>query len=278
MKLDAVQSDKNTCSCCPEQRVDTATDIVRYIIYYLTPAVCHFIWLITMFHVKQFYLRCYIIGRLFVACPPTMDKFLPFAIHLVNNGVSRETILFTILHYWENVCCLPSFNRHLLVGLLHFGLRPVQLDRLRICPFQSRQRQQNISLLCAHKADLSFAKIPNCSGLVFIELNGVPSGRNNYLIIVSPNLSQHFAKIAKRAISLQKVHLWMDCGKRILWSWTQSKATKIRAAAVQSSVWTLQQVLPDEAACSLHLTGLLSHNLLQNRYTIHHSGTAAAKN
>ena len=49
----------------------------------------------------------------------------------------------------------------------------------------------------------------------------------------------------KRAISLQKVHLWMDCGKRILWSWTQSKATKIRAATVQSSVWTLQQILPD---------------------------------
>ncbi len=44
---------------------------------------------------------------------------------------------------------------------------------------------------------------------------------------------------------MQKVHLWMDCGKRILWSWTQSKATKIRAATVQSSVWTLQQILSD---------------------------------
>ena len=44
---------------------------------------------------------------------------------------------------------------------------------------------------------------------------------------------------------MQKVHLWMDCGKRILWSWTKSKATKIRAAAVQSSVWTLQQILSD---------------------------------
>ena len=29
MELDEVQSDKNTCSCCPEQRVDAATDIVR---------------------------------------------------------------------------------------------------------------------------------------------------------------------------------------------------------------------------------------------------------
>ena len=45
---------------------------------------------------------------------------------------------------------------------------------------------------------------------------------------------------------MQKVHLWMDCGKRILWSWTESKATKIRAAAVQSSVWTLQQILSDK--------------------------------
>ena len=29
MELDGVQSDKNVCSCCPEQRVDAATDIVR---------------------------------------------------------------------------------------------------------------------------------------------------------------------------------------------------------------------------------------------------------
>ena len=55
-------------------------------------------------------------------------------------------------------------HRHLLVCLLHFGLRPVRLDRLRICPFQSRQWQQNISLTCAYKASLSFAKIPNCGG------------------------------------------------------------------------------------------------------------------
>ena len=54
-----------------------------------------------------------------------------------------------------------------------------------------------------------------------------------------------FFKIIGRAISLQKVHLWMDCSKRILWSWTQSKAIKIRAATVQSSVWTLQQILSD---------------------------------
>ena len=71
---------------------------------------------------------------------------------------------FAMLYRREIVCCLPSYptrkasgTGHLLVGLLHFGLRPVRLDRLRICPFQSRQRQQNISLNCAHKAGLSFA-------------------------------------------------------------------------------------------------------------------------
>ena len=71
---------------------------------------------------------------------------------------------FEMPHRREIVCCLPSFTGHLLVGLPHFELRPVQQDRLRICPFQSRQRQQNISLSCAYKAGLSFAKIPNWDG------------------------------------------------------------------------------------------------------------------
>ena len=70
-----------------------------------------------------------------------------------------------MLHCREIVCCLPSFSGHPLVGLLHYGLRPVQQDRLRICPLQCRQRQQNISLTCAHKAGLSFAKILNWDGL-----------------------------------------------------------------------------------------------------------------
>ena len=77
---------------------------------------------------------------------------------------SVKQFCFAILHHREIVCCLPSFNRHLLVGLPHFGLRPVQQDRLRICPLQCRQRQQNISLVCVHKAGLSFAKIPNWDG------------------------------------------------------------------------------------------------------------------
>ena len=107
-------------------------------------------------------------------------------INLVNKSVSRETpmlaanrltqisnerkpandrlFLCAIFHCRETVCCLPSFSRHMLVGLLHFGLRPVQRDRLRTRPLQCRQRQQNISLGCAHKAGLSFAKILNCGG------------------------------------------------------------------------------------------------------------------
>ena len=71
---------------------------------------------------------------------------------------------FAMLHRRETVCCLPSFSGHLLVSLLHYGLRPVQQDRLRICPLQCRQRQQNISLVYVHKAGLSFAKILNCGG------------------------------------------------------------------------------------------------------------------
>ena len=87
---------------------------------------------------------------------------------------------------------------------------------------------------------------------------------------------------------MQKVHLWMDCSERILWSWTQSKATKIRAATVQSSVWTLQQILPDKlpilTALQLNFFPLqaLLHRLTQqlinngkNRHTQQHTQNAA---
>ncbi len=87
---------------------------------------CISVWLIRVFHVKQY--------------------------------------CFAMLHRRETVCCLPSFTGHLLVGLLHFGLRPAQPDRLRSYPFQSRQRQQNISLGCVYEAGLSFAKILNWDG------------------------------------------------------------------------------------------------------------------
>ena len=95
-------------------------------------------------------------------------------LNLVNKSVSRETsmlaanrltqignerisavcrhFLCAIFHCRETVCCLPSFTGHLLVCLPHFGLRPVRLDRLCICPLQCRQQQQNISLGCVHKA------------------------------------------------------------------------------------------------------------------------------
>ena len=83
-------------------------------------------------------------------------------------NISYERFLFVIL---QTVCFLPSYptrkasgTGHLLVCLPHFGLRPVRLDKLRICPLQCRQRQQNISLTCAYKAGLSFAKIPNWDG------------------------------------------------------------------------------------------------------------------
>ncbi len=80
-------------------------------------------------------------------------------------------------------------HRHLLVGQPHFGLRPVRLDRLRICPFQCRQRQQNISLTCAHKADLSFAKIPNwdasATPIVLSELDVVHGEENNQVDVQS---------------------------------------------------------------------------------------------
>ena len=115
-----------------------------------------------------------------------IGEISPLPLNLVNKSVSRETsmlaanrltqkgnerisavcrhFLCAMFHYREIVCCLPSFSRHMLVGLLHFGLRPVQRDRLRTRPLQCRQRQQNISLTCAHKAGLSFAKILNWDG------------------------------------------------------------------------------------------------------------------
>ena len=107
---------------------------------------------------------------------------------------------FAISHYRETVCCLPSYPTrkasgagHLLVGQPHFGLRPVRLDRLRICPFQSRQRQQNISLGCAYKASLSFAKILNCGGqqrsLFSLSWTQSIAKETNKLVSAAPRLS-----------------------------------------------------------------------------------------
>ncbi len=64
--------------------------------------------------------------------------------------------------------------------------------------------------------------------------------------------------IRKRAISLQKVHLWMeisaDCPNRGRRSLTKMD----RLRNVQSSVWTLQQILPE----------FVHHDFLQKLYTI----------
>ncbi len=122
----------------------------------------HSIWLIFVFHVKHF--------------------------------------CFAMLRRRETVCCLPSYptrkasgTGHLLVCLPHFGLRPVRLDRLRICPFQARQRQQNISLICAHKAGLSFAKILNCGGqqrsLFSLSWTQSIAKETNKLVSSAPRLS-----------------------------------------------------------------------------------------
>ena len=93
----------------------------------------------------------------------------------------------------ENVCCLPSLNGHLLVCLPHFGLRPVRLDRLCSYPFQSRQRQQNISLGFAHKAGLFFAKILNCGGqqrsLFSLSWTQSIAKETNKLVSAAPRLS-----------------------------------------------------------------------------------------
>ena len=112
---------------------------------------------------------------------PTDDMVFNFCclLNLVNNDVSRETpmlaanrltqignerkpaigrLFCALLPCRETVCCLPSFTGHLLVCLPHFGLRPVRPDRLRICPFQSRQRQQNISLVAHIRLDYPLPK------------------------------------------------------------------------------------------------------------------------
>ncbi len=63
---------------------------------------------------------------------------------------------------------------------------------------------------------------------------------------------------------MQKVHLWMDWGKRILWADEVQSDKDGRAATVQSSVWTLQQILPE----------FVHHDFLQKLYAIFSMDTA----
>ena len=107
---------------------------------------------------------CIINMEMVVAYFFVIGKISPLPLNLVNKSVSRGTILFVMLHYREIVCCLPSF-----IG--QFYRCSPQSDYVRHGwnswsnrPLQCRQRQQNISLTCAHKAGLSFAKILNWDG------------------------------------------------------------------------------------------------------------------
>ena len=70
--------------------------------------------------------------------------------------------------------------------------------------------------------------------------------------------------ITQRAISLQKVHLWMEISAGCPHRGRRSLTKMDRPGNVQSSVWTLQQILPDRPM-KLHL------------HPIHPSGLTTAK-
>ncbi len=65
----------------------------------------------------------------------------------------------------------------------------------------------------------------------------------------------------QRAISLQKVHLWMeisaDCPNR----GRRSLAKMDRLRNVQSSVWTLQQILPDKLTVTLFFYHIIAYRI-----------------
>ena len=61
-----------------------------------------------------------------------------------------------------------------------------------------------------------------------------------------PHGQSHFSPITQRAISLQKVHLWMEISAGCPNRGRRSLTKMDRLRNVQSSVWTLQQILPDK--------------------------------
>ena len=64
-----------------------------------TLAVYDYIWLIRVFHVKQFCLRCCIIGRLFVACPRSSDSFTTVPLSRTMSatvGTAGQTVRFNL--------------------------------------------------------------------------------------------------------------------------------------------------------------------------------------
>ena len=77
-----------------------------------------------------------------------------------------------------------------------------------------------------------------------------------------------FLQTAMRAISLQKVHLWMEISAGCPNRGRRSLTKMDRLRNVQSSVWTLQQILPACSSCSLRATGFIYHDFLQKLYTV----------
>ena len=82
-----------------------------------------------------------------------------------------------------------------------------------------------------------------------------------------------FLQTAMRAISLQKVHLWMEISAGCPNRGRRSLTKMDRLRNVQSSVWTLQQILPDVPSYSLHITGFMYPNFLQKHYAIYCIGS-----
>ena len=68
--------------------------------------------------------------------------------------------------------------------------------------------------------------------------------------------------IRKRAISLQKVHLWMEISAACSNRGRRSLTKMDKQGNVQSSVWTLQQILPE----------FVYHDFLQKLYAISLAG------
>ena len=61
---------------------------------------------------------------------------------------------------------------------------------------------------------------------------------------------RHNLSASQRAISLQKVHLWMEISAGCPNRGRRSLTKMDRQGNVQSSVWTLQQILSDRRLCS----------------------------
>ncbi len=95
--------------------------------------------------------------------------------------------------------------------------------------------------------------------------NIAPQSLKRAIDIPLPHWQSHFHPITQRAISLQKVHLWMEISAGCPNRGRRSLTKMDRPGNVQSSVWTLQQILPDRPM------------KLQNLYPIQPSGLTTKK-